>query len=93
MHAGTAETLRIGDLRFRVDPEWLESDITLGFSENFSNLADLTDTVLRLYLEGKAKGKKEKIFRVFLDSIVDKELKVSMMLTFAKPGIKFLFFS
>ena len=47
------------NLSFCVDPNWLESIVSLGFIEGVTTTKELDDSTLRAYLEAEAEESKE----------------------------------
>lgn len=60
------------NLKFCVDSKWLESLKDLDFLDGVSAYGELTDTVLRSFLEKKAKESKEGFSLDVLYSLIDK---------------------
>lgn len=81
------------NLKFCVDAEWLESTVALGLIENIDNLDELSDTLLRAYLDSKAVDQKSSLTLDMLDSIIGKELCMVMTDKSAKARMESLFVS
>lgn len=75
--SSSTQVVRPVSLKFCVDPEYLESAIAFGFIEA-ETYEDLTDSVLRKYLEKKAEESPEAITLEAIDSIVDRDLRMNM---------------
>ena len=66
------------NLSFCVDPDWLESLVSLGFMEGVTTTKELDDSTLRAYLEAEAEESKEVVNLKTLDEIVNRELRINM---------------
>lgn len=91
--ATTTEAVRPVNLKIFVDSEWLESAVSLGFIDGADTVEDLTDELLRKYLEKKAEEKKELFTVSTLDAIIQKELTMDMYDKSAKSRMESLFTS
>jgi len=80
-------------LKFCVDSEYLSSAIGLGFIKDITKLEDLTDAVLRTYLDKKAETSKETVTLSSLDRMVDKQLSMNMADPSATSRMQALFIS
>eukprot|EP00180_Rhodochaete_pulchella_P004096 Plantae.Rhodophyta-Rhodochaete_pulchella.ctg7553.p1 GENE.Plantae.Rhodophyta-Rhodochaete_pulchella.ctg7553~~Plantae.Rhodophyta-Rhodochaete_pulchella.ctg7553.p1 ORF type:complete len:129 (-),score=19.30 Plantae.Rhodophyta-Rhodochaete_pulchella.ctg7553:832-1218(-) len=87
------EVLSPVQLKFSVDPEWIEPLIDLGFLEGASSYDTLTDYQLRTYLGGKTKESKETVAIDTFDDMVSKELRINRSDPGAKSRIENLFVS
>ena len=81
------------NLSFRVDPDWLESLVSLGFIEGVTSTKELEDSTLRAYLEAEAEESKEVLNLKTIDEIVNRELRIKMADSNAKFRIRNLFVS
>ena len=86
----TTEAVRPVNLKYCVDPEYLESAIDLGLIEDVEN-DDLTDIHLRKYLEGKAEESRETVSLEVLDEIVNRELRMNIRDKNARSRMESLF--
>lgn len=89
----TTEAISPVNLKFCVDAEWIDSLIALGFIESISTVEELTDALLRDYLNGEAQESKEVMNLHSLDDIVKKELRTDMSDSNAKSRMRNLFVS
>jgi len=80
-------------LKFCVDSEYLASAISLGFISGATSLEDLTDAVLRTYLDTKSGASKETVTLSKLDRIVEKQLSMNMSDPSATSRMQGLFIS
>ena len=90
--ATSSEAVWPANLKFCVDSEYLEFAIALGFIEA-DDYDSLTDSVLRVHLEGKAKESVDSVTLEALDDIVERELKMDMNDKNARSPIETLFVS
>ena len=90
--ATSSEAIRPVNLKFCVDPAYLESAIALGFIEA-DDYDSLTDSVLRVHLEGKDKESEDSVTLEALDDIFERELKMDMKDTNTRSRIETLFVS
>lgn len=87
------EAVRPVNITFCVDPEYLESAIALDLISDVESESELTDTVLRSYLERKAEESKESVNLDALDMIVERDLHMDMTDRNAKSRMESLFVS
>lgn len=88
----STEAIRPVNLKYCVDPEYLESAIALGFIEVISYDA-LSDSDLREHLNHKAEESQETATLDTLDDIVDRNLRMNMKDKFSKSRMESLFVS
>ena len=88
--AGTARPVQ---LKFCVDSEYLASAIDLGFVDGVDTIEELTDPLLRAYLEKKAETSKETVTLSALDKMVEKHLSMNMSDPSATSRMQGLFIS
>ena len=74
----TTESVRPINLKYCVDPEYLESAISLGFLQGVEDYDSLSDETLREYLDHKAKQSKHTTTLESLDKLVSNELRMDM---------------
>ena len=88
-----AEAGKPVDLKFCVEPEYLESAIALGFIPGVLSYRQLDDTTLRAFLDKKAEECKESVTLSSLDNFVSKNLKMDMQDSSAVSRMQSLFVS
>lgn len=64
----TTQSERAVDLKFRVDVDFLESTIVLGFIPDAASCNALTNTQVRAFLEGRAKEAKDVVMLDMFDT-------------------------
>jgi len=72
------ESVRPVNLKYCVDPEYLESVIALGFLKDVDDYESLSDETLRSYLDDKAKQCEEAATLDSLEKVVGAELQMYM---------------
>lgn len=77
-NGSSTEAVRPVNLKFCVDADWLESAVTLGFINDAESVDEVTDSILREYLDTKAEASKDTVTVDSIDALVDKELKMDM---------------
>lgn len=92
-HTVVTEPISPVHLKFCVDADWIESLLTLGFIADTSSYEDLTDELLRSYLEKKAEESKEVVTIDTLDKLVEDKLRIDMTDSDARSRIENLFVS
>lgn len=89
----TTEPIRPVNLRFCVDPETLDSTVSLGFLQGVYTADTLTDTVLREYLNGKAQEPEGTVTLDTLDALGRTALVMDMKDASAISRMESLFVS
>lgn len=89
----TTEAIRPVNLKYCVDPEYLESALALGFIKDISDYDALTDQVLRACLDEKAQESKEDLTLEALDNIFTSELVMDICDKNSKSRMETLFLS
>jgi len=74
----STEAVRPVNIKFCVDPEFLEFATVLGFIDGADTVEDLTDEMLRDYLDEQAQESQETVSLTTLDTIVEEELHMDM---------------
>lgn len=80
-------------MKLYIDDGYLDSSIALGFIPGVSSIDDLTDEILRIFLEEKSSESKETLTLASVDSIVSKKLKMDMRDRSATSRMQGLFIS
>jgi len=89
----STEAVRPVNIMFCVDPEFLESATVLGFIDGADTVEDLTDEMLRDYLDDQAQEAEETVSLATLGTIVDEELRMDMSDRSARSRMQGLFMS
>lgn len=80
-------------MKLCIDDGYLASSIALGFIPGVSSTDDLTDEILRKFLEATSSESKETLTLASLDSIVSKKLKMDLRDRSATSRMQGLFMS
>ena len=91
LSSSTKEAIRSVNLKFCIDPKYIQSALALGFIKRFDDYESLTDSALMVYLESKATESKEYLDLDTLDSIVRSELSMDMRDKYFKSRMQSLF--
>lgn len=87
----TTVSVRPVNIFYCVDAEWLESTIELEYIPGVKTMSDLTDELLRQYLECEAEEEKDMMTIVNIDAVTKKELSMGMTDTSSRSRMKRLF--
>lgn len=89
----TTEAIRPVNLKFCIDPEYLESPVTLGLIPDVEDHDTPTNWALRSYLDYRFQAPQESMSLDTLENVVDRDLRMDITDTSARSPMEFVLVS